>query len=432
LSGRGVFFIGFFASACVLSLAEPFWGVAAYVTHYHTFPELAWWGRGLSAMGVRYSFLITAFLAAGTLLNLGRLPYGRLVNRQEALYLTFLGWMVLLRFACGEQNRVTAEAAWTADAVDKMLKVAVFVLAMTHVVVTPRQYERFAWLLVACALYLGREAYSAPASSFSQGRLEGIGGPDFSDANSLASHVLSLLPCVGVQFLRGGWRGKTFCLLAAALGANTIVLTRTRAAYIAVGVGLVSAFPLAPKGARKQIACLTLVGVLGAFRLADAGFLERMATVSLVQAERDESSQSRIVYWGAGVRMIRENPMGVGPDNFAANFGRYLPGQQGRDAHNTYIRCAAELGLPGLLLFAALVVNAFRVLARLRRTAASRPGAEALVWHGFALQLALIMYLTCGFFNSFTYHETLWWMLLLPAALERAVTNSCREAAGPA
>ena len=40
---------------------------------------------------------LVAFLVVGTFINLKRLPYGRLITRQEALFLAYLGWMVVTR-----------------------------------------------------------------------------------------------------------------------------------------------------------------------------------------------------------------------------------------------------------------------------------------------------------------------------------------------
>jgi O-antigen ligase len=104
--------------------------------------------------------------------------------------------------------------------------------------------------------------------------------------------------------------------------------------------------------------------------------------------------------------------------------GRYLERHEGRDTHNTYIRCAAELGLPGLILFAALIVNAFRMMRLVARAAEDREEGEELAWQCFALRIALIMYLICGIFGSFNYIEMMWWLLLLPSALERVVANA--------
>jgi O-antigen ligase len=398
MSLRGLFFIGLFGVCSLWALADPFAGVVAYVTHYHSYPERSWWGAGLASLGVRYSYTITACLTVGTILNLGRLPYGRLITRQEALYLAFLGWMLVSRAVSGGMQTATFRGSetGTVDAIDKMLKMAVFVLAMTHVVVTPRQYERFMWVLVACALYLGYEGYTAPGEAYYQGRLNGIGGPDFGDANALGAHMLVLLAIVGVQFLRSGGKGKIFTFVAGGFTANTVVATRSRAAFLAAIVGIIAALILAPKGGRKRLWPLVIMGALGSLVLVDARFMERMRTLKADEREKDESAQSRLRVWKGGMNMIRDHPlMGVGPSNFPAYIGHYVPEEAGRDAHQTYLRCTAELGLLGLILFTFLIVNAFRTLARIRRSVAGWADAEDYTWHTLAIQLSLIMYLIC-------------------------------------
>lgn len=413
---RGIFFIGLFGTCCLWALSNPFAGIVAYAVHYHSFPERSWGGSGLADLGVRYSYTITLFLTVGTLLNLKKLPYGRLVTGQEILYLAFLGWIFLGRQMSGQQTET--------DLVDKMMKMAVFVLALTHIVVTPRRYEQFTWLMVSCALYLGFEGYTAPAGAYYKGRLNGIGGPDFGDTNALGAHMLVLLPIIGVRFIRGRWKAKLFSFVAGGLAANTIVATRSRAAYIGALVGVIVGLVTAPKGGRKKLWPLVILGAVGSLVLVDEGFVERMTTLEADKREKDESANDRLDSWAAGMRMFRDHPLGVGPGNFAAHMGRYLANHEGRDTHNTYIRCAAELGVPGVALFSALIVNAFWMMRLVARAAADREGGEELAWQCFALRISLIMYLICGIFCSFNYVEMMWWLLLLPSALERVVANA--------
>ncbi len=422
---RGLFFNGLFGVCCLLTLAEPFAGIVAYVVHYHTGPETTYWGRPLAAAGVRYSFTISALLAAGTLLNLKRLPYGRLLNRQEALLLAFIAWLLLLGLLMPMQAASFRGVALAQTVpTDKIPKLAVFLLAMTHVVVTPRRFNQLTWLLVACAFYLGYEAYTAPRSWFFKGRLGGVGGPDFSESNMLGAHMVVLLPIVGIRLLRSGWKAKVPCFIAAGLGANTIVLTRSRGAFLGTGVMLIAALALAPKGGRKLVWPLVILGALGALTLVDAGFMERMGTLDAEGRAADASAQSRLRFWGAGLRMAVAEPLGVGPGNFHARVGDYLPGDEGRDAHNAYVRCVAELGWIGLALFVGLIANAFATLDQVRRAATARPGLEEYAWHGFALQVGLLGYLVCSVFATTLYIEMMWWILLLPAALERVVANA--------
>jgi O-antigen ligase len=159
--------------------------------------------------------------------------------------------------------------------------------------------------------------------------------------------------------------------------------------------------------------------------LADAGFMERMKTIESQDGNREESAQDRVMSWEAGMRMFQDNLMvGVGVGNFGAHMGRYLENHEGRDAHNTYVKCAAELGLPGAALLAALVANAFLTLSRIGRRFVELSGTEDTAWYCFGLKLSLIMYLIEAVFGSFNYIEMFSWLIILPAALDRVVDNA--------
>jgi O-antigen ligase len=240
--------------------------------------------------------------------------------------------------------------------------------------------------------------------------------------------MVTLLPIIGIRFLRSGWKGKLLCLVAAGLVCNTVVLTQSRGGFLAAGVGLVAALTLAPKGGRKQVWPLVILGTLGALTLVNDAYIERMWTINADEEETDGSVQSRQEIWGGGLRMAMNNPLGVGPGNFHARIGEFLPGHEGRDAHNSYIRCVGELGWPGLVLFFALIINAFATLTRIRCTAASWQGLEDYVWIGFALQISLLSYLVSSAFSTTLYIEMMWWILLLPAALERVTANAVKTA----
>ena len=416
MSLRGLVIIGFFGLASLMALTQPIWGIAAYALHYHSAPERSWWGSSLASMGVRYSLTISIFLLLGTLQNLHRLPYGRLLVGQETLYLVFIGWIVICRLLNGQET--------DEDAVDKMLKMALFLLALTHVLVTPRRFTQFSWVLVVCGIYLGRECFNAPRSYYVKGRLEGVGGPDFSDSNALAAHMVALLPIVGIRFLRSGWRLKAVCLVAGALLANGVVQTRSRGGYLAAIIAAGTMLALSPRGHRKTIFLVFALGALGAVLLIDAAYLERMGTLQAGEREKDESAMSRIRFWKAGIQMATDHPLGVGPGNFHTHIGEYLPNEAGRDTHNTYVRCVAELGWPGLGLLVALIINAQRVLAQVRWTATRDPDSQECSWNAYSLQMSLAAYLTSSMFISATYIEMLWWLLMLPAALKRAAANA--------
>jgi O-antigen ligase len=418
MSLTGAVFIITFSICSIAALFMPFAGIVGYVLHYHTYPENSWWGRGLASSGVRFGLTVSIFLVLGTLRNVPHLQYRQRLTFHERLYLYYLAWMLITRGLTGLQIEL--------DYLDKMLKISVFILILTHVVVTPVLYSYFSWLMVGCGLFLGYEARLVPASYYYEGRLNGgVGGPDFSDSNALAAHMVALLSFAGVQYFRSQWKGKLISLVSAAFILNTVVLTRSRAAFLALLVGGVAALVWIPRGGLRTILPVILAAAIGGSVLIDKTFLDRMGTIKYEESQLDNSAQDRVISWRAAFRMFLDHPIyGVGVGNFGAHMGDYLAGHAGRDPHNTYVKCAAELGIPGFILLSALILNAFSVLNRISRLSGGVTCMPDLAWQSYGLKLALIMYLIEALFGSFNYIEMFTWILLLPTALERVAANS--------
>lgn len=124
--------------------------------------------------------------------------------------------------------------------------------------------------------------------------------------------------------------------------------------------------------------------------------------------------------------MLKAHPLlGVGPGNFYQYIGNYQPLHPGRDAHNTLVRCAGELGLVGLSIFVWLVFNAFRILRQCIRDASLFPPEIAKDFQLMSLgyMAALFAMLGYGMTGTLIYTEYLWWMLILPACMQRAFDN---------
>jgi O-antigen ligase len=305
----------------------------------------------------------------------------------------------------------------------------IFALMMTHVVTDLKNLNRLIWVLIVGALILGLQAWDTPRRAFEGGRLERVGGPDFSDCNFFAAYMAVMLPIIGVQFLRTGKYGKLLCLVSGVFTTNAIILTRSRSAVVGLAVGVLAAILLAPPRHRLKILLCLVVVLAGGLYLSDPQFLARTATIMSSEEERDSSAQSRVRLAKAGVQMVADHPLGVGPGNFYQHIGRYIPEYAGKDAHNTYVRCFTELGLQGGAVFLLLIGNAFAIPLKVRKQVVHFPKErrQDLIYLSHAMLVSISALLGCCLTISLTYVEFIWWFLALPVCLERVVQNLQQE-----
>jgi putative inorganic carbon (hco3(-)) transporter len=422
---RSIAFLVYFLGSTAASAVVPMIGVICYVVLYHVYPQTTWWGLHLNFLGIRYSFVCGVALLIGTTLNLTRLRFGR-----RAIH-PLEGCMLLMLFVILLSTLVEGDwASRTQMYLDKMAKVVLFTLILSHVVVTREQLWKLTFVFALLALYLGHEAHIAPPSAFAQNRLNGIGGPDFRESSGLAIHLLALLPFVAVLLLQRAWWLRGLGLVAAVYAVNAIILCRARSAFLGAIAAAICALVYVPRRYRRWVTCMLVLGACGGVVLSDNWFRERMVTILNSAEERDKSAASRLEIWAAAWEMIKDNPLGVGIGQFSKQIGRYAdnPEIRGRDAHNTFVLCAGELGLPGLMIYLATLITAWMTLSavsrRLRKDVADR---ELLVLLVFANRLALVVYWVSGLFASRLYTEGAWWLIVMPVCLSRAVENSLRD-----
>lgn len=399
-------------------------GVVCYLTLYHVYPQTTWWGKHLSFLGIRYSFVCGLCLLIGTALNLNRLRFGR-------RFLHPIEWVCLAVLLALVISSATG-GTWSVRTdfiLDKMFKVVLFGLAMAHVVVTRQKVWYLTLLLTVLALYLGHEAKVAPPGAFTNNRLNGIGGPDFRESAGLAIHLFALLPFVAVVLRQKSFWLKGLAFFAACYSVNAILLCRARSAFVGGIVAGVLAIWYIPKRHRRWVVVVLILAAIGGIILSDTWFWDRMFTILNPPGERDRSAASRLMIWRAAWEMIQENPWGVGIGQFRNRIGDYSrdPLVAGRDAHNTFVLCAAETGLLGLAVYLCALATSWYTLSRVSRIVrhrlVDRDLFELMI---FANRLALLVYMISGLFVSRFYTEGGWIFMMLPACLDRAVENEIR------
>ncbi len=142
-----------------------------------------------------------------------------------------------------------------------------------------------------------------------------------------------------------------------------------------------------------------------------------------------EAAQERIVAWKAGFRMIEAHPLtGVGLGNFKPLVMQY---EEAGDlhvntlAHNTYIEIAAEMGIPGLLLFLGILFVSMRTLSDVYKHAPE--SAVLLRDAALGLQCGLVGATVGIFFLSCETQRLLWLMLFLAPCIHALAAEVAEE-----
>ena len=420
---------------CLVSVASPMWGVMNYVLVYQMSPVNTWWGKPIAHYGVRYSLFAVGFTILGLLINKKRLPQVKpwLSFWEVGLILLVVIAAINLSIDIGGFN---PKLVWNVGPAseypfEKLWKMFLFVLIMTRLATTRKNLNMLIWTIVIGTLYLGYDAYTAPAWAFISGRLDYVGGADFSTTSGFAAHLSAMLPIVGVAFLIAPkWWMKAVATVAGGLAVNAVVMCRTRSAFVGLLIGTMVALLMAPRAKRFRIHALLVTGAVVSFGLTDASYWTRMSTLGSREAlAHDRAAELRMTIWKTSAQIVVDHPYGVGIGNFPRMVGMYNYELHKRATHNTLIAAFVELGVQGGFVYLGLVGGAFWFTLRSSRMAerTEKPMETKLIAYGF--MVSCVTYVVTGLGTDRFQCESYWWSLALPLCLHRMVL---REAEAPA
>jgi O-antigen ligase len=207
------------------------------------------------------------------------------------------------------------------------------------------------------------------------GRLDGVGGPGIGEANALAMHVSTGIMAAAVLIMNPGrWWIRLVCLLAMPLMLNVVVQSESRSAMLALVAGVLVIWYLKPRAYRTLFYGGAAVGLAALAFIGHEAFWERISTIqTAVQSseEADTSFRSRLAVIDFQLDIAANHPFGVGHRGAVVLSPLYLPeeflaSQGGRSSHNTYLTVLSEQGIPGVLIFGALMLWALRSVWRMR------------------------------------------------------------------
>jgi O-antigen ligase len=228
---------------------------------------------------------------------------------------------------------------------------------------------------------------------------------------------------------------QKFAALALVLSLGGIYFTATRGPWLGLGLVLIT-FLVFESPVRKTvlrlIACIAIAAAVGLSNKFSLGqnnlFFGRQNTVT-----------DRIVTWIVSMDMVKAHPVfGIGFGRFNAQWENYYKPSGGPDAldfdgfdgsHNSWLSIAAEVGLPGLLLYLVMVVLMLRRCLQTYRSL----GSEQAFERSFILMTVglLAAYVLTGWFSDLrwnTVQNTLMFLMLgLVTAIGRDEQTKGRE-----
>ncbi len=268
-----------------------------------------------------------------------------------------------------------------------------------------------------------------------------LSGP-IGSQNRLAQVLLMLVP-LGMFRFWGERSGplRAMALFATALVALGLMLTFSRGAAVAFMLMVAVMVVLRYISVRQ---CLAVVAGACLLLAMLPQYVTRMASLrALLEAAQNEeagiaaadgSLRSRLAEAMSAVLMFAEHPLtGVGPGMYPYHYQHYaeivgteiqgvkVKGEL-RQPHMLYLGVAAELGLPGLVVFVCLATTVLVRLERARR-ASLRAGRSDLALLAAGFLLAMVVYLGTGLFLHLSYVRYFWLMTALASAASSVVAG---------
>jgi O-antigen ligase len=227
----------------------------------------------------------------------------------------------------------------------------------------------------------------------------------YNNPNDLAAlSLLALGVALALAFsLSRGTLARLGAIVSAILLLVVILMTQSRGAFIGLAAGMGPAF-IALTLKRRGFLALALVGGVAIAFALPAGVWQRLSGIekltslsTIAEADAEGSAAERFEINKVAWRIFSDSPVfGVGLGAYQHANAVYSPELGMKDTHNTYLALAAEVGLPGVLLWCALFGSVLRYAHRGRRRAAAGALAAQQVW----IERAIRGYLVAGLFAT--------------------------------
>jgi len=235
-------------------------------------------------------------------------------------------------------------------------------------------------------------------------RIAGFNAPLTGNPNDLALTLNLMLP-LGIALLTiARTPAMRMAILALILvDVLAVIATFSRGGFLTLGtVALITLWKF--RARTGLVWGAVALGIILLLTVAPVGYMTHMTTITDIASDVTGSAQERWLDMKAALHAFAQNPLfgtGIGMNVLALNEQR---GDQWRLVHNVYLQYAVELGIPGLLLFLALLVRSIRRAGAAGRPGTDHPQGAGVAALGGALQTSLIAFSVAAMFHPVAYN----------------------------
>ena len=264
-----------------------------------------------------------------------------------------------------------------------------------------------------------------------------LGLGSFTNPNDLAFYLAFSLPGCVLLILnsRSFSIRRAVGLVSAGLIAILVFRTGSRGGLLMILAAFLFLFLTSSLTAKIKL--MAAVGLIGGIAIVTTGsdVIERYKTIlrdpqpvsdetsEVAKAQGSTSARKKLLE--AAILITLKNPIvGVGPGMFqvAAADDPYTARilfAAWKETHNSFTQVSSESGIPGFLLYMAIIFSVFAALVRVWRRSRKRKDLKPYFHVAYCLMLMLVIYLVGASFGSSAYNFFLPTLAGLAVALDR-------------
>ena len=331
---------------------------------------------------------------------------------RHPLTLLLIAHFLWIAFAAILSSNPTVSIKFT---IAKFWYLVTFFFLTGHLMRNERQsWKLWWWIIIPLTLATLKVILHHASMDFGFKEINRATSPFFRNHVNYAAILALILPML--WFFWGRYRRWTMAWWVLAAAASVLffgVLTAyTRAAYVALFLAAAMYFVIKLRLIRwALLGAVLVVPMFFGYMIYNNKFMDfapSERTVSHVEFSgivaatykmEDVSTSERYYRWIAGIRMSTEHPIsGVGPGNFyffykqftLNRFATYVSNNPEKSGiHNYYLMTLVEQGLPGLLIFLAMMLYTLILGERVYHESGNNINRKALVM-GLMLMLTVI------------------------------------------